>query len=65
MLRGYDVIFKEKLLGYLFTGALAFMFIAMVVWGSLYAKKLMEKDSAARKKYREEHPTPPNQNPSS
>lgn len=64
MLRGYDVIFQNKFLGYIFTGALTFMFIAMVIWGSLYAKKLMEKDSAARKKFRDEHPEVVDHNPS-
>ncbi len=54
MVRGYDVIFQNKLLGFLFTGALTFIFIALLIWGALHAKKMMEQDSAARKKFREE-----------
>ena len=63
MLRGYDVIFQNKMLGMIFIGALGFMFIALLIWGGIYAGKLMEKDSAARKKYRDEHPADP-QSPS-
>lgn len=58
MVRGYDVIFQNKLLGFLFTGALTCIFIALLVWGALHAKKLMDQDSAARRKYREEHASP-------
>lgn len=54
MLRGYDVIFQNKYLGYIFIGALTFMFIALLIWGGLHAKKIMENDSAARRKYRED-----------
>jgi hypothetical protein len=54
MLRGYDVIFQNKMLGYIFMGSLIFMFIALLVLGGLHAKKLMIRDSAARRKYREE-----------
>ena len=58
MVRGYDTIFQNKLLGMIFIGALGFAFIGFLIWGGLHAKKLMDADSAARKKYREEHPTP-------
>ena len=58
MTRGYDVIFQNKMLGYLLSGALSLLFIAMVIWGSLHVKRIMAADSAARKKYKEEHPTP-------
>ena len=58
MVRGYDAIFQNKLLGSIFIGSLGFMFIAFLIWGGLHAKKMMDADSAARKKYREEHPKP-------
>ncbi|MBI1332954.1 MAG: hypothetical protein JST12_03640 [Armatimonadetes bacterium] len=56
MVRGYDVIFQNKFLGYLLVSALIFLFVALMVVGSLYAKRIMDKDSAARKQYREDHP---------
>jgi hypothetical protein len=55
MTRGYDVIFQNKMLGTVFIGAAGFMFVAMLIWGGLHAKRLMDADSAARKKYRDEH----------
>lgn len=54
MLRGYDVIFQNKTLGYIFMGSLIFMFVALLVLGGLHAKKLMIRDSEARRKYRED-----------
>jgi hypothetical protein len=58
MVRGYDTIFQNKMLGMIFIMAASLMFIAFLVWGGLHAKKMMDMDSAARKQYREEHPTP-------
>lgn len=58
MVRGYDTIFQNKLLGMIFIAAASFMFIGCLVWGGLHAKRMMDADSASRKKYREEHPTP-------
>ena len=55
MVRGYDVIFQNKLLGMIFIAVLVFLFVALLVRGGLHAKRIMESDSAARKKYREEH----------
>lgn len=62
MVRGYDAIFQNKLLGTIFIGSLGFMFIACLIWGGLHAKKMMNADSAARKKFREEHPKPNDSN---
>ena len=59
MMRGYDVIFQNKLLGMISIGALVCMFIVLLIWGGIYAGKLMASDSAARKRYREEHPSEP------
>ena len=59
MVRGYDVIFQNKMLGMIFIGALVFIFIALMIWGGLHAKRIMDSDSAARKKYRDEHPVEP------
>ena len=41
----------------IFTGVLVFLFVALLVMGGLHVKRIMVSDSAARKKYREEHPT--------
>jgi hypothetical protein len=59
MLRGYDVIFQNKLLGMIFIAALVFIFIALMIWGGLHSKRIMDADSAVRKKYREDHPVDP------
>ncbi len=55
MIRGYDVIFQNKILGMLFTATITLIFVALLVAGALHAKRLMEKDSDARRRYREEH----------
>ncbi len=54
MVRGYDTIFENKFLGMLFTGALGFIFIAALIGGAIYAGKIAQKDSEARRKFREE-----------
>ena len=60
MVRGYDVIFQNKMLGMIFIAALVFIFIALLIWGGLHAKRIMDADSAARKKYRDENPVDAN-----
>jgi hypothetical protein len=62
MIRGYDTIFQNKLLGAIFIGSLVFMFVAFLIWGGLHAKKMMNADSAARKKFREDNPKPSDSN---
>jgi hypothetical protein len=55
MVRGYDTIFENKMLGMILIAVLIMLFVAFLVRGGLHAKRIMESDSAARKKYREEH----------
>ena len=57
MVRGYDVIFQNKMLGMIFIAVLVFLFVALLIRGGLHAKRIMESDSAARKKYRDDHPS--------
>lgn len=51
MVRGYDAIFANKFLGGLFIAALTIFFIGGIVYGSLRAKRAMEEDSQARRKF--------------
>lgn len=62
MVRGYTTIFQNPILGWIFIGAVAFMFVSFLIRGGLHAKKMMDLDSQSRKKYREEHPTPKDDN---
>lgn len=53
MVRGYDVLFKNPLLGALLVCSSLLLITALMAWGSFYFKRKVAQDERLRKQYRE------------
>lgn len=54
MVRGYDQLFANRLLGGLLVFAALLLVTGICVWGSFYFKRMVKKDEADREHLREQ-----------
>jgi hypothetical protein len=53
MVRGYDVLFKEPLLGALLVISALLLVTAICLWGSFHFKRMVKRDEAAKAAFRD------------